>query len=180
MESRDIYWLNPKQLGRETYYYYKLQWQVVCRTGSQNCPERRSELKLWPKNTAQESQQPCSERSWWTFHILPFVHVNANSGMWYPVHILCYYSTIPCSTFCYARTYWLCVCCGVKRALVATFCPDVSLFKQWIDGFLKKTLKCPKTCSQLLFMLKEFPFTLTVWADGSNYNFSVTIPKFFL
>lgn len=79
-------------------------------------------------------------------------------------------------------TYWLCVCCGVKRALVATLCPDVSLFEQWMDGFLKKTppLKCPKTWSQMLFMLKEFLFTLSAWADDSNCNFSATVSSVFL
>lgn len=79
-------------------------------------------------------------------------------------------------------TYWLCVCCGVKRALVATLCPDVSLFEQWMDGFLKKTppLKCPKTWSQMLFMLKEFLFSLSAWADDSKCNFSETVPNIFL
>lgn len=93
----------PKPLLHGTMIndYYELEWEVGA--------GRRQESKLWPKNTVQESQQPWSGRTWWTFHILPFVHVNANSGMWYPVHILCYYSTIPSSTFCYA-SYLLTVC----------------------------------------------------------------------
>lgn len=61
------------------------------------------------KTQCGESQQPWSARSRWTFHILPFVRVNASGGMWYPVHILCHYSTIPSSTFCYA-SYLLTVC----------------------------------------------------------------------
>lgn len=79
-------------------------------------------------------------------------------------------------------TYWLCVCCGVKRALVASLCPDASLLEQWMDGFLKKTLplKCPKTRSQMLFMLKEFLFTLSAWADDSNCNFGATVANVFL
>lgn len=56
--------------------------------------------------------------------------------------LLLHYNPMAPLSVCYSHTYWLWACCGVKRALVATFCPDASLFKQWMDRFLKETLKC--------------------------------------
>lgn len=85
---------------------------------------------------------------------------------------------------CYSHTYWLWACCGVKRALVATFCLDVSLFKQRMNRFLKETLKCwalkfLKTQSQTLLMLKEFLFNLTIQADSPNCNLKLARSHFF-
>lgn len=101
---------------------------------------RKLGFELWPTKSCP-GESTCSERAWWTFHILPFVE--SECKRWnvissaYP--LLLQYNPMAPLSVCYSHTYWLWACCGVKRALVATFCPAVSLFKQWMDGFLKKT-----------------------------------------
>lgn len=86
------------------------------------------------------------------FHILPFVNVNANGGMWYPVHILCYYSTIPWLHFLSVIPIPIGLPVVWSRDhLLQTFCPDTSLFRKWTVGFLERkkeketvTKKTPK------------------------------------
>lgn len=78
--------------------------------------------------------------------------------------LLLQYNPMAPLSVCYSHTYWLWGCCGVKRAIVEAFCPDVSLFKQWVNEFLKekknpvhlkcRAQKCLKTSFQIMFTLK--------------------------